>query len=468
MLLSLNTFLEEEKEAFDLGYYLKIHKKVTIGILLYLSGTLLLYYMGPFRWETRSPIYFIAINILYLLALWMGLFIGARTRGGYSNMSYAQENRVKRLLLPMSLLNVVITLINIYRGFGLASMNPTHLINRIVFGVNDLGAGYELAISALEGVSGADLVGGKLFTYINFFWQIFDFNIILLDLYYYKKSSSLQKLITILLIIETCVRYVAIGTNIGIFRLVVAVVVVFVIGLLRGTVVTNKTEHEKRVLKRKKSYVKYIIIFAIVVVFLFFIKTMEGRAGGNYIWEFSTYNIGGIYINKDCVFFKLFPQAFYMPIIMISAYLTQGYYGLALCLELPWKPMFGLGSSMGIVDLLTKRGIDLNSMTFQQRAEELYHWNSRVQWASMYTWLANDISFIGVIICMLVIGIFISKVLKDALLSNNPFAVCLMVYLTIMVFFIPMNNQIFQTTYMLFGFAYILFRWITTTRVKII
>ena len=80
-------FLEEEKEAFDLGYYLKIHKKVTIGILLYLSGTLLLYYMGPFRWETRSPIYFIAINILYLLALWMGLFIGARTRGGYSNMS---------------------------------------------------------------------------------------------------------------------------------------------------------------------------------------------------------------------------------------------------------------------------------------------------------------------------------------------------------------------------------------------
>ena len=43
VLLSLNTFLEEEKEAFDLGYYLKIHKKVTIGILLYLSGTLLLY-----------------------------------------------------------------------------------------------------------------------------------------------------------------------------------------------------------------------------------------------------------------------------------------------------------------------------------------------------------------------------------------------------------------------------------------
>ena len=154
--------------------------------------------------------------------------------------------------------------------------------------------------------------------------------------------------------------------------------------------------------------------------------------------------------------------------ISLSAYLTQGYYAFSLCTLVPWKPMFGVGSSMWLVNIITEHFADIEQMTYQYRIQEVFGWDSKVQWASMYTWFANDVSIYGVVLVMFVIGYLLALTYRDSLTSDNPFAKLLVIYFAIMCIFMPCNNQIFQSTYTLFAFFTALIGWIITRRFKVI
>jgi len=183
--------------------------------------------------------------------------------------------------------------------------------------------------------------------------------------------------------------------------------------------------------------------------------------GGILFWNSSSYNIGGRGINRDSVFFKILPSGFHRLLVSLSAYLSQGYYGMSLTLRVNWIPMFGLGSSKAIQEMCSIFFPSIGEWTYQARISE-FGWDDYTRWHSMYSWFANDVSYLGVIVIMFIYGFIFARCYKDCIKTNNPFAQLMVYYMFVMAVFLPCNNQIFQSIYLFFSFITVFLGWIFT------
>jgi hypothetical protein len=194
-----------------------------------------------------------------------------------------------------------------------------------------------------------------------------------------------------------------------------------------------------------------------------FIRNLESRTQGNSI---SYYNSQmGLYADNQNFILNFFPQSLHKGILSFSTYLTQGYYAVSMGLGLKFEPTFGFGHNMFFISNLSQYlDVDLWSKTYMVRVSENYNWDSLVNWHSLYSWIANDVSFIGVPIVLFVIGIFFSYWWKDAIIYKNPFASILFIYLFIEIFYIPANNQIGAYPYMTVAFYITIIVWALTRK----
>ena len=240
-------------------------------------------------------------------------------------------------------------LIDFIRSFGYATFTLTGYINSIIFGFFNMGAGYSKRLETAA-VGGAELLGGNLFTLINLLWFFIELNGVLLGILYFKKAKFITRFLVIINIFEVCVYYISVGTNIGLFRILLAIGLFGGIGLLK----------RERNVRRAPNMKRVFIIFGIVgiIVICFFIQTLRSR-GGILYWDSSWYNVGGIGVKRDSVLFQYLPTTLYLTVVAVSSYLTQGYQAFAYSLNVSWTPMFGLGQSYQIVQLLSKYIFDL-------------------------------------------------------------------------------------------------------------
>ena len=99
---------------------------------------------------------------------------------------------------------------------------------------------------------------------------------------------------------------------------------------------------------------------------------------------------------------------------------------------------------------------------------EQYGWDSRMYWASAYSWFANDVGLVGVVVIMFILGYFLALAYRDSLTTDNPFARIMVYYFAIIFLFLPCNNQIFQSIYTFSGFITAFLCWMFSTRYKVI
>ena len=149
--------------------------------------------------------------------------------------------------------------------------------------------------------------------------------------------------------------------------------------------------------------------------------------------------------------------------ISFSSYLSQGYYGMSQALTVDWTPMYGLGNSMFVVDMVSDHIYDIDQYTYQVKLEPM-GWDSDVRWHSMYTWVANDVSFYGVILIMFLIGGLFGMMFKDAVVNKNPWARVSIFFYILMLVFIPCNNQVAQSNETLCPFILITLIWLLCGR----
>ncbi len=455
--------MDNRPDQLNIYRYKKVKNLPVYVVISYLVLVLLLYAYGPFGWITYSPVLFYGLQIFYLLyfaiGYRIGLYLPERKKVVWSEKN---DRYLMKYLLPLSIVNSVVILINMIRDFGYATMNLPMLFRDLLTGILNMGSSYAEHNARLAQLSGAELFGGSIMTLFNLLWGFAGFNILLLDLYYFKKSGIWLKVITIISCLETIVFYVAIGTNIGVFRIVIATAVFYVLNAMRKSCFAKNGSKKTSV---RKMLLAGAAAFAVIV--LYFVSTMKAR-GGDVYWSLQYCNIGGIGLDMDSVLFRICPESLYMAMISLSGYLTQGLYGFSMCTQLGWHPTFGLGNSMGMVDLISKHIVDVGSHTYQYRVQEAFGWDQKVQWCSMYSWIANDVGLAGVIIVMFFIGFLLAMIYRDSLTTENPFARILMVYFAIMCIFIPCNNQVMQSTYTLFSFLTALLAWVLTSRIRVL
>lgn len=356
-----------------------------------------------------------------------------------------------KIIQVLIVLNFIIFIINVFRDYIMTTFDIKELLSQMFYGVTHMGESYQLRYERLLHASGASVIGGTAFSVFNYLWAFFEYSVLLLGVCYFNKIKLFPKIILISHLLFTVFFYLSIGTNIGVFRVIIIVMLPLCIKVLQRMYDGS--------IKRKTIIITVLsILGTFILVCIYFIFTMKSRGGINY-WEEATYNVGGITVNKSSIFFVILPPVLHKLLVSLSAYLTQGYYAMSLALTTAWTPMFGLGSSMVVVDNISKYIYNIDQFTYQAKLVE-FGWDSRIRWHSIYTWLANDFSFIGVILIMFIIGYLLGAMYKDAIITKNPFAKCGLFFFCLLIIFIPCNNQLGQGIGTMFSFIAILACWI--------
>lgn len=134
-------------------------------------------------------------------------------------------------------------------------------------------------------------------------------------------------------------------------------------------------------------------------------------------------------------------QRFGVTLFILST--SSGYYGLELAMEKPFEPAYGVGHSpaaLSVYEALTGDKSFLHrTYTYRNRGDR---WSEEYYWSTLMTWIANDVGFLGVIPILALIGYLWGKWWREAAAGMSDPAAVLFALSTMMIFYLPANNQV--------------------------
>jgi hypothetical protein len=125
-------------------------------------------------------------------------------------------------------------------------------------------------------------------------------------------------------------------------------------------------------------------------------------------------------------------------------YPTHGYQGLAYNLQTDFQWTKGLGSSRALDSYWTQylQGASQSGSTYPARTEVRTGWPQGQYWATIYPWLASDITFPGTIAFMGLLGWWLAKLWFESVIIRARLSILLLAQALLCIAYIPANNQI--------------------------
>ena len=445
-------------------------------LMLYLLFSIIAFIYGPFAWNVSHPIRFYGFLASYFFALWLGFRLGIAKRFQYEKVWTEEDDRLLiRLIGPLIAVNVVFYVIYMFRDYGLSSFDFPAFFRILKSGLMNPGYGYHQHYERLLTVPTSERLGGYYFSLVFIIWSCIHFPTVILSVFYFSRLKIYAKILVVFYFVMVFFHFLSIGTNIRVLHLILLFLVPQVLKYLGAVLHDQMT-------KKKLLKLLIMVCLCVLVMGLYFSWMMISRDGldtenyrdgldtenyqdgldtENYQdgldtenSELPTINVGGVGLKDGQRVTSLIDTLW----IYASGYLTQGYYGMSLALQEPWIPMYGVGNSMYLTGFITSHITDIKQYSYQERIEK-YGWDSDINWHTMFTWLANDVSFYGVAIVMLLIGFLAGAMYKDSIIGDNPFAKVGMYFFLLMALFIPCNNQLGQSVDTLVSFVFILLCW---------
>lgn len=433
-----------------------------IVTMLYLGGSLLLFKFGPVDWPVRNESALWAFNALYL-----SMFLA-----GYGAALYRQRRRIAdrnstssrdftaHFFWSVWACAALVVLIG-HRNLTLGpSYLPTTLFSDFVHGLVDpLGAYlYKLSDEAKSNFAGNPVVT-LLFGVLAFSKLV----LVHMLVASWPVMSWLKRLLGCLVALFPIASGVCVGTNKPVFD------VAFMFAALLAVHVFMVPQAARIGFIKARGTLLLLTAGILVFAGTYFHHTMNVRAPGlDYAKSlsstagvvrlkprFQSYcENAGEWMAKGCHLASIG-----------SIYLTQGYYGMSLSLDIPHETTYGLGHSKFILDTLKKYlDIDLAPRTFQHKIHS--QWSATGQWHSAYSQWANDVGFIGVGLVMLALGFYACAIWTSALATHNVSAVCIIPLLATMIIFIPANNQVFNLFESLATFIVLFITWVVGLAIR--
>lgn len=427
-------------------------------VQIYLSFVFILFIFGPLPWPVENKFLVNLYLIMAQLLLLFGYFLSVKKRRiGYGNQGVIQKQNIniEKLIKYLMFISFGVFIANYLSRVGLSSFNFIEAYDNFINGLINPGHQYyEKLISSEQVVNNYTLL-----VIINAVTAPFKWLFIPLCIVNWGRIRKIYKFGMIIYVLLDIISWISIGTNKGIFDNV------FIVGFSLLIKVYLDNTNIKKVIKRNKSKLKAMIFGLIGISFAVFYVTYgtTSRLGKvKYYYEPANINV-----NFDSPIMLIIPGFLKDALIIISTYLTQGYYGLSLAMREPFTTSYGVGGSwflMGVFQKIT--GIDVTLRTYPFKIIG-YGWDPYINWHSIYTWLSSDFSFIGTLIIMMVIGYWFGEVWKSVLFQKNIYGIGLFILFMIMFMYFPANNQVFAfiNTFSAFWGLFIL--WIFSTKVKI-
>lgn len=435
-------------------------------IQIYLFGTVVLYLIGPISWKTRNSELTFTLITLYILALGFGNKYGER-RSQYS--AVAGSGRPEFVISHFTMISIITLLL---QTLLLIRIVMLYSYSGIFYILENLVSGnYSSLYFAEKTVSiGAQMFGGLILSLFALLFSPITRIYPVLFLVYLKELKFYDKVLGIITLIVWIFKTLSQGTTESLLVIIVYALIPLLLKTKRG--VTEKSRSRKRkypIVKfgkyRLSGNVKWksvVIIMGAVLILIAFNAVMSDRTGGTHSFS----QLGENYVSETNNFlYNIIPVGLRELLIWVDFYICQGYYGMSLATTLSWHPMFGLGSSRWLCSEIDAIIPGLYHHLYSVRIEEAgYRWSDMANWHSAFTWFANDVSFIGVILVMFLIGWLFAKVYRDAIENKSPYAIGAMACLLEMLIFLPCNNILYANSQTLFPFVLYLVMWKQTSR----
>lgn len=149
---------------------------------------------------------------------------------------------------------------------------------------------------------------------------------------------------------------------------------------------------------------------------------------------------------------------------MVSAYAGQGYYGLAMALEMPFHSTLGFGHSPLAARVYTALtgDPDLIDQSYTSRLRTERQWSDQSQWSTAIVWLANDVGFFGALVIIAGFAFLLTVSWRDAALAGNDAGAVMFGFLAQFFIWMPANNQLMQSGDSLVAVGVWVLLWVLT------
>lgn len=206
-------------------------------------------------------------------------------------------------------------------------------------------------------------------------------------------------------------------------------------------------------IRNNKRY--FFIVIVVILSFLsYFIYSNMSRYG---VDDMSLLlNEGSIYAAIKNEYRDLHPMLL-VPICSFQGYLCQGYRALGYALDADFTFTYGLGSSWFGLNLMNRFGLRLLPYTYVGQLEKIGI-DPMINWHSIYTWLATDLTFWGVPIFIYFMGYYLATTWLDTIYRRNLYSSSVLVLFVIMTFYSFANNQVFSLSFIAFFVLFYLWK----------
>lgn len=421
----------------------KMRNLPIVLVLLYISGTFLMSVCGPMKYIGYK--WWNAACFLALVLLMFGIgFRGAqnvrlvwrKTRPYQTVREYSD----RKLILFVKAAILIAVFVCILEFISLYQMNPALLR------LSNIGSNYAQSRAALDD-------SYTLAILLRFSTAFFRNVALILGLYYFNSFKLPYKFVYILflglLVFNNVVGY---GTqkmlgDIAVYAVVIA-----------GVKMLDKSQRFRR------RIMMMCIMGLLIVVILFTIMQSERAASiGLTAANFASRSDGLAYYDTDNVIFKILGNELGFGLAaLVSSYLSSGYYGLSLCLQLPFVWCFGVGNSYAL-SVFANRFLGWENMyynTYLYRMEETFGRNGLRSWNTIFPWLASDLTFGGVILLFLLLGYIWCVAWDEILKYRNPVSLLLFANMSLGLVFIPANNQLLSSIDACMTTPFVILAWI--------
>jgi hypothetical protein len=389
-------------------------------IQAYLWFTVAVFAWGPWKWHVEHPWKIYSFLTLAHLSLMLGYLLGLR-RAVLPSDQRIDPRKLINLGIWITILIFVPT--NLFRTGS--------LLPQVSQGLLDPGAAYDASFFLRSSAGRAPVA-----EYLRFFLGPLLALPVPLGIYYWKELSWVQRAGVVFVSLSTIAMFIAMGTNKGI-----ADTIILIPWLIAAGVAGNRFKVSRRLLASWAC----IIGVGLISLFAFFSAGASSRGGGGGSAVSGVFSQLDVEADPDYPLLLDASPETRTGILGLSMYLTVGYQALAMSLEEPWVPCYGIGNSFFLqrqAERILGRD-DLAVRTYPARLE-VHGWDSVGLWSSIYPWLASDLSFPGTLLAVLWIGWLFARSWRDVIDGGNPIAVSLFSQVVIMLFYFPANNQIMQ------------------------